>query len=54
VIGTGWDLLELRPLAMSLEDIFMELTTRVSDRNDKSDKSNKRDKRVDGRKKARA
>lgn len=27
VISAGWDLLELRPLAMSLEDIFLELTT---------------------------
>ena len=29
IIGAGWDLLELRPLAMSLEDIFLELTTRL-------------------------
>jgi ABC-2 type transport system ATP-binding protein len=28
VIGAGWELLELRPLAMSLEDIFLELTTK--------------------------
>jgi ABC-2 type transport system ATP-binding protein len=28
VVGAGWQLLELRPLAMSLEDIFLELTTR--------------------------
>src|SRR2546423_558864 len=27
VLGAGWELLELRPLAMSLEDIFLELTT---------------------------
>ncbi len=27
IISAGWDLLELRPLAMSLEDIFLELTT---------------------------
>ncbi len=26
VVGAGWELLELRPAAMSLEDIFMELT----------------------------
>ncbi len=26
-IGAGWELIELRPLAMSLEDIFLELTT---------------------------
>lgn len=26
VVGAGWELLELRPLAMSLEDIFMEIT----------------------------
>lgn len=28
VINAGWELLELRPLAMSLEDIFLELTTK--------------------------
>ncbi len=28
VISAGWELLELRPLAMSLEDIFLELTTK--------------------------
>ncbi len=27
VVGRGWDLLELRPLDMSLEDIFLQLTT---------------------------
>ncbi len=26
VVNAGWELLELRPLAMSLEDIFLELT----------------------------
>lgn len=26
VVGAGWDLLELRPLAIALEDIFLELT----------------------------
>lgn len=30
VVGTGWELLELRPAAVSLEDIFIELTTRQS------------------------
>jgi hypothetical protein len=28
VINANWALLELRPLAMSLEDIFLELTER--------------------------
>ncbi|HRE46486.1 MAG TPA: ABC transporter ATP-binding protein [Aggregatilineales bacterium] len=28
VIQAGWDLLELRPLAMSLEEIFLEITAR--------------------------
>lgn len=28
VAAAGWELLELRPLAMSLEDIFLELTVR--------------------------
>jgi ABC-2 type transport system ATP-binding protein len=27
VVGSGWGLLELRPLRISLEDIFLELTT---------------------------
>jgi ABC-2 type transport system ATP-binding protein len=27
VVGQGWDLLELQPMGMSMEDIFMELTT---------------------------
>ena len=27
VVGAGWGLLELRPMRMSLEDIFLELTT---------------------------
>ena len=30
VIGQGWGLLELRPLRMSLEDIFLQLTTEDS------------------------
>jgi ABC-2 type transport system ATP-binding protein len=29
VVNAGWDLLELRPLAMSLEDIFLELTMKA-------------------------
>jgi ABC-2 type transport system ATP-binding protein len=28
ITSAGWELLELRPLAMSLEDIFLELTVR--------------------------
>lgn len=28
IVGAGWELLELRPVAMSLEDIFIELTAR--------------------------
>lgn len=31
VIGHGMDLLELRPLAVTLEEIFLELTTRLGD-----------------------
>ena len=27
VVNRGWGLLELRPMRMSLEDIFLELTT---------------------------
>jgi ABC-2 type transport system ATP-binding protein len=27
IVGSGWGLLELRPMRMSLEDIFLELTT---------------------------
>jgi ABC-2 type transport system ATP-binding protein len=27
VVGRGWGLLELRPVRMSLEDIFLHLTT---------------------------
>jgi ABC-2 type transport system ATP-binding protein len=27
VVGNGWGLLELRPMRMSLEDIFLSLTT---------------------------
>ena len=27
VVGRGWGLLELRPMRMSLEDIFLSLTT---------------------------
>ena len=30
VVGSGWGLLELRPMRMSLEDIFLELTTEES------------------------
>ncbi len=29
VVAAGWELLELRPLAMSLEEIFLELTARL-------------------------
>jgi ABC-2 type transport system ATP-binding protein len=32
ILGAGWELLELRPLAMSLEDIFLELTTQQEGR----------------------
>ncbi len=46
ILGAGWDLLELRPLAMSLEDIFLELTTR-------DEKPEKKEKNG-GRKKAHA
>ena len=28
VVGHGWGLLELRPVAMSLEDLFVRLVTR--------------------------
>lgn len=38
VVGAGWKLLELRPLAMSLEDIFLELTTRQGSREGKGGK----------------
>jgi hypothetical protein len=31
VVGHGMDLLELRPLAVTLEDIFLELTTRLGE-----------------------
>jgi ABC-2 type transport system ATP-binding protein len=31
VVGHGMDLLELRPMAITLEEIFMELTTRLGD-----------------------
>ena len=27
VVGSGWGLLELRPMRISLEDIFLQLTT---------------------------
>ena len=27
IVGGGWGLLELRPMRMSLEDIFLSLTT---------------------------
>ena len=27
IVGRGWGLLELRPMRMSLEDIFLQLTT---------------------------
>ena len=30
VVGSGWGLLELRPMRMSLEDIFLSLTTEES------------------------
>jgi ABC-2 type transport system ATP-binding protein len=30
MVGAGWNLIELRPLAVSLEDIFIELTARQS------------------------
>ena len=31
VVGRGWGLLELRPMRMSLEDVFLKLTTQESD-----------------------
>jgi hypothetical protein len=30
-VGRGWGLLELRPMRMSLEDVFLKLTTQESD-----------------------
>ncbi len=64
VLGAGWELLELRPLAMSLEDIFLELTAQregitpgpkveKSDRPDKTDKTDRTTKSR-GRRKAHA
>jgi ABC-2 type transport system ATP-binding protein len=31
VVGRGWGLLELRPVRMSLEDVFLTLTTVEAD-----------------------
>jgi ABC-2 type transport system ATP-binding protein len=31
VVGRGWGLLELRPMRMSLEEIFLSLTTEETD-----------------------
>jgi ABC-2 type transport system ATP-binding protein len=31
VVGRGWGLLELRPMRMSLEDVFLTLTTVEAD-----------------------
>jgi ABC-2 type transport system ATP-binding protein len=31
IVTRGWGLLELRPLRMSLEDVFLKLTTQESD-----------------------
>jgi ABC-2 type transport system ATP-binding protein len=50
VVGSDWELLELRPLAMSLEDIFLELTTRQVGAGITDDKREK--KRASERKKA--
>ncbi len=38
IVGAGWKLIELRPLAMSLEDIFLELTARQGNREGKGGK----------------
>jgi len=52
IIKAGWELLELRPLAMSLEDIFIELTTQqVAETGGAVIEP---DKKVERRKKARA
>ena len=32
VVSSGWGLLELRPMRMSLEDVFLSLTTDEADR----------------------
>jgi ABC-2 type transport system ATP-binding protein len=42
IVGAGLQLLELRPLAMSLEDIFLELTTRQAAGTDKADQHDKK------------
>ena len=39
VVSSGWGLLELTPLRMSLEDIFLELTTSEEPREDDADPS---------------
>ena len=31
IVSRGWGLLELRPMRMSLEDVFLKLTTQESD-----------------------
>jgi len=41
VVAAGWDLLELRPVAMSLEDIFIELTMQESEDTPKKSESKK-------------
>ena len=37
VVANGWGLLEMRPIRMSLEEIFLELTTEEADLNDDQD-----------------
>jgi ABC-2 type transport system ATP-binding protein len=42
VVGANWELLELRPLAVSLEEIFLELTMRQSTDEDGDKKRERR------------
>ena len=45
VVTRGWGLLELRPMRMSLEDIFLQLTTEESPRTRRAAPSDGRDSR---------
>ncbi|MEP7285971.1 MAG: ABC transporter ATP-binding protein [Chloroflexota bacterium] len=54
LVSDGWNLLELRPLAMSLEEIFLELTTQQTIQPPSRSNGNSEAQTSGGRKKARA
>jgi hypothetical protein len=43
IVGKGWDLLELRPIHVSLEDVFIDLVTEEAEEYSSTDESGEKE-----------